>query len=230
MKQRLQKIIASSGISSRRKAEDLIKSKRVKINGSLASLGSLADPESDDIELDGELIFPEEKKYILLNKPEGYVCTMKDTHNRPIINSLINISERIFPIGRLDINTSGLILLTNDGNFSNTVNHPKNKIVKRYIAITKKPINFQICEALQKGFYLNDGFIKVDNAIPVNNNMGIQIDIHIGRNRIVRRMLEHLKNPVVSLKRTNIGNLNLYGLELGRWRTISKDERDKLLP
>ena len=228
MKQRLQKIIASSGISSRRKAEDLIKSKRVKINGSLASLGSLADPESDDIELDGNILTPQTKRYILLNKPLGYICTMQDTHNRKIVSSLIPFKERIYPVGRLDIDTSGLIILTNDGEFSNMITHPKNEIVKRYLVTTYKDINSSQIDKLQSGIYLSDGYAKVNKVIRFQNKKKIQIDIGYGKNRIIRRLMRALGNPVFELKRIKIGHLKLYGLESGEWKTISKDERDRL--
>ena len=228
MKQRLQKIIASSGISSRRKAEDLIKSKRVKINGSLASLGSLADPESDDIELDGNILIPQTKRYILLNKPLGYICTMQDTHNRKIVSSLIPFKERIYPVGRLDIDTSGLIILTNDGEFSNMITHPKNEIVKRYLVTTYKDINSSQIDKLQRGIYLSDGYAKVNKVIRFQNKKKIQIDIGYGKNRIIRRLMRALGNPVFELKRIKIGHLKLYGLESGEWKTISKDERDRL--
>ena len=229
MKQRLQKIISSSGISSRRKAEDLIKSKRVKINGNLATLGSLADPENDHIELDGNIITPQIKRYVLLNKPLGYICTMQDTHDRKIVSSLIPFKERIYPVGRLDIDTSGLIILTNDGEFSNMITHPKNKIIKRYLVTTYKDIDSSQIDKLYRGVYLGDGYAKVHKVIRLQNKKRIQIDIGYGKNRIIRRLMRALGNPVFQLKRIKIGHLKLYGLESGEWKTISKDERDKLL-
>ena len=230
MQQGLEKIIASSGISSRRKAEDLIKNKRVTINGNLASLGSLADPDNDHIELDGNLITPEDKRYVLLNKPLGYICTMQDTHHRKIVSSLIPFKERIYPVGRLDKDTSGLIIMTNDGEFSNMITHPKNKIIKRYLVTTYKDIESSQIDKLNRGIYLSDGYAKVHKVIRLQNKKNIQIDIGYGKNRIIRRLMSALGNPVYQLKRIKIGHLKLYGLESGEWKTISKDERDKLLP
>ena len=229
MRQRLQKVIAAAGVSSRRSAEILIVEKRITVNGEIAHVGMSVDTKTDTIQLDGENIVMQKKQYLLLHKPKGYVTTLRDPDERPLISSLISVPERVFPVGRLDIDTSGLIIMTNDGNFSHLISHPKYKIRKRYSVITDKPVSNRSCERLINGFLLEDGFVNAVKVSSLKNKNGVEIDIHFGKNRIVRRMMKFLGYSIVSLVRTNIGDLNLYGLEVGKWRTISGIERDRMI-
>lgn len=228
---RLQKVLADAGIASRRKAEELIEAGKVTVNGKKAELGQKVDPEFDTISYNGKVVKAESKKvYIMLYKPEGCVCTVKDEFDRPTVMEFVqDVHARIFPVGRLDFNTEGLLLLTNDGDFANTITHPKNKVEKTYFAHVKggKFTDEQI-SMLRRGVKLEDGMtqpakVRLD-TIYNNGTSLVEITITEGRNRQVRRMMEAVGHPVIALKRTKIGSLELGNLPYAKWRHLNPSE------
>ena len=193
---RLQKYLAICGVASRRKAEEIIASGRVCVNGNkITEMGFTVDEEKDTVTLDGEKVRPEERKrYIILNKPKGYITSMSDQFDRPDINALIaDVKERVFPIGRLDYDTEGLLILTNDGDFANAVAHPKKSIDKVYIAKIKGTFNEEIADKLRGGVMV-DGKLTSPAKVEIFKNEGnvseVRVAIHEGRNRQVRKMFE----------------------------------------
>ena len=230
MKQRLHKILASAGVASRRKAEQLIAEGRVQVNGETASVGDFADPETDDIVADGNQVSAEQKRYLLLNKPTGFVTTVSDPHGRPTVMDLVGVRERVYPIGRLDTDTEGLLLLTNDGNFSQRMAHPRFEIEKTYRAELSKPLSAEGEMLLTRGIRLEDGpTAPAKLQIVSNRRRRVDITIHEGRNRIVRRMFESVGSPVIKLRRIRFGSLSLDDVPKGQWRDIKGKEVDELL-
>ncbi|NLM35816.1 MAG: rRNA pseudouridine synthase [Clostridiales bacterium] len=229
MEERLQKFMARCGVASRRKCEELILDGKVKVNNQVISeLGTKINPSMDIVEVAGVLIKPEERKvYIALNKPVGYITSVKDEKNRKTVLDLINVEERIYPIGRLDYNTSGLLLLTNDGDVYNKVIHPRQEINKVYIAIVKGHINNKKMVLFREGIDIG-GYVTAPAKIRIlkkfDNSTKVEITIHEGKNRQVRRMCEKIGNPVIELKRIKIGDIELDGLEQGKWRHLSEKE------
>ncbi|TMW73650.1 pseudouridine synthase [Alteribacter natronophilus] len=232
--ERLQKIIAQAGITSRRKAESLIEQGRVKVNGSVVTeLGAKADPSSDEIEVDGVPVGKEEPVYYLLYKPQAVISSVDDHHGRKTVTDLVETDKRIYPVGRLDYDTSGLILLTNDGEFANMLMHPKFRIHKTYIAKVKGIPSRQKLKTLEKGIELEDGKtaparVKLVRGNSKKENAIVEITIHEGRNRQVRRMLEAIGHPVDKLKREQYGFLTLKGLNAGEYRELKPHEVKKL--
>lgn len=231
--ERIQKIISNSGVTSRRKAEALIKEGRVKVDGVVVTeLGTKVSKKSI-IEVDDVKISTEEKVYYLLNKPRGVVTTTSDEHGRKTIVSLIETNKRIYPVGRLDYDTTGLIILTNDGEFTNNITHPKNKIDKTYVAKINGILTISDIMALKKGINL-DGFktspakVKVRKTDNKNNNSVIEIIIHEGKNHQVKRMFEALGYEVLKLKRERIAFLTLKGLTSGDYRMLTPKEVNQL--
>lgn len=228
---RLNKFISSSGFTSRRKADELIKAGRVTINGKLIiKVGVTIDIDIDDVRIDGEKIKEiKDYVYILLNKPRGYITSVSDEKNRPTVVGLVNIRERIYPIGRLDYDSEGLLLLTNDGGLANKLMHPRYGVEKTYEVRLNKPISDHALDKLRTGIEI-DG--KITSAkvkiLPHSEKKRLSITIHEGRNRQVRRMLEYVGVYVRRLKRVKYGFLNLKGVASGRWRHLSKDEVKKL--
>lgn len=231
---RLQKYMAECGVASRRGAEKLIEQGRVQVNGEIIDfMGFEVDEENDIVELDGSVIKKEAKKYyIMLNKPKNYVTTVSDDLGRPTVMELVrDIKARIYPVGRLDFDTTGLIILTNDGEFANIVTHPKHVINKAYIARIKKPLDEAQLERLRTGIELDGVMTAKAGAENVKNpkhGAEVKITIHEGRNRQVRRMLESVGAEVLSLKRLSIGSLTLGNLPEGKWRHLSDAEINKL--
>ena len=232
---RLQKYIALCGVTSRRKAEELIVEGRVKVNDVITNeLGTVIDPDKDKVKVNDKRIRLEGKKiYIMLNKPVGYVATLKDEKDRRIVTDLIEgVSERIYPVGRLDADTTGLLLLTNDGDFAYKLTHPSNEVVKRYIAIVEgTPTRWEL-EKFSKGLMIDgkptsEAFIKI--AKRYEDESILDISIHEGRNRQVKKMCEAINHPVKKLKRIAIGNLELEALALGNWRHLEKEEVEDLM-
>lgn len=229
MKERLQKYMASCGVASRRKCEEIITSNRVKVNGTIVNeLGFKVDPSKDKVYVDSNLIFLEEKKvYIALNKPEGYVSTVKDERNRKTIMDLVEVEERIFPIGRLDYNTSGLLLMTNDGDIYNKIIHPRKEIDKVYIAIIKGVPSdeeiYKFCNGLDIGDYITSkaNFEVIDK---LEDKSKVRITIHEGKNRQVRRMCDKIGHPVIALKRISVGKISLNNLKRSQWRYLNESE------
>ena len=230
MKQRLHKILASAGIASRRKAEQLIAEGRVQVNGETATVGDFADPDADDIVADGNQVAAEQKRYLLLNKPTGFVTTVSDPHGRPTVMDLVDVRERVYPIGRLDTDTEGLLLLTNDGNFSQRMAHPRFEIEKTYRAELRSPFSEEGEMLLARGIRLEDGPTAPAKLHIISKRLRrVDITIHEGRNRIVRRMFESVGSPVIKLRRIRFGSVNLDDVPKGRWRDLEGREVDALL-
>lgn len=226
--ERLQKYIARCGVASRRKAEELILQGHVKVNGVIIKeLGSKIDPEKDSVTVYNRKIFEKsEHIYIKLYKPEGYVTTVKDQFNRKTVLDLININERIYPIGRLDYNTSGLLLLTDDGDIANKLMHPKYHIYKTYEVDIKGSISQDSINKLKTGVLI-DGYktapAKV-NILKQKEISTVQISIYEGKNRQVRKMFDSIGHNVIKLKRISFGDINLGQLKPGQWTYLTDDE------
>lgn len=229
MLERLQKYMAECGVASRRKCEEIILSGRVRVNNVIVTdMGFKVDREKDIIYLDGQLLKLEEKKvYIALNKPIGYLSTVKDDRGRKTLLDLVKAEERIYPIGRLDYDTSGLIILTNDGEIYNKVIHPRQIVKKKYIAVIQGVPRESEIEKFHSGIDIG-GYITAPAQFRIlkkeKNNCEVEIIIHEGKNRQIRRMCEAINHPVISLKRVAIGNINLHNLKLGSWRYLTDKE------
>lgn len=268
MEERLQKFLANSGVASRRKCEELITQGKVKVNGKVVTeLGTKINPEKDNVEFNGKTItMRKEKMYVLLNKPIGYVTTAKDQFDRDTVMDLVKgINERLVPVGRLDMYTSGAIILTNDGDFVNKVTHPKNEIEKTYNVTVVGIVSEKEIEKLKSGVeikltdreYVQGEDIKNDKKGKVNKNKvkeindkvyktrpakvkilkiddeknlsRLQITIHEGKNREVRKMCEAIGKRVLALHRAKIGNIDVKDLKLGKWRYLSTKEVESLI-
>lgn len=230
MLERLQKIMSESGIASRRKCEELILDKRVKVNGVVVSkLGTKADKEKDRIEIDGKpLLYSEKKIYIMLNKPIGYITTARDQFRRPTVLDLVkDINERVYPVGRLDYDTEGLLILTNDGNLTYTITHPKYNVNKTYRALLSGRTDEKDTEAFRNGVMIED-YVTAPAELKLikysGNNSLVDITIHEGKNRQVRKMCSAIGHPVIKLKRIRIGKIELGELKKGTWRYLTADE------
>ena len=233
MEERLQKYMARCGVASRRKCEEIILSGEVKINDNIVSeLGVKINPEKDTVTYKGNIIKPEENKlYIMLNKPEGYITSVKDEKGRKTILDLVKVEERIYPIGRLDYDSSGLILLTNDGDIYNKIIHPRVNIGKKYIATCRGEFSKEEIKRFENGIDIG-GYITADAKMTLldiekkNNSVNsvVEIIIHEGKNRQIRRMCEALGHEVLSLKRVEVGNIKLGYLKKGQWRDLTEEE------
>lgn len=228
--ERLQKRIANSGYTSRRKAETLISEGKVKVNGTtVTELGTKVKP-SDTIEVEGIKIELEDKIYILFHKPTQVITSVSDDRGRTVVTDYFkDIEARIYPVGRLDYDTSGLLLLTNDGEFTNLMTHPRYHIKKKYVAKLKGYLMREEVKALEKGIELEDGFtqpaqVKVKNQDKDKNTTLVEITISEGRNRQVRRMFEHFGHQVSKLTRIQFGPLDLKGLNAGEGRVLTPHE------
>ncbi len=236
MEERLQKYLANCGIASRRKCEELILQGKVSVNGKVVTeLGTKINPQKDKIEFNGKTVKNEENKiYILLNKPIGYVTTVKEQFGRDKVTDLVKVKERLVPVGRLDMYTSGAIILTNDGDFVYKVTHPKNEVTKTYTVTLKGQVSNEEIEKLRSGVILDDGFItspaKVKKIMEdkESNKTRLEIVIHEGKNREVRRMCEAIDKKVLALHRSKIGKITLEGLTIGKWRHLTENEVNSL--
>lgn len=228
--ERLQKVMAEAGVASRRKSEEYILDGRVKVNGVIVKELGTKVSEDDYIEVDDKPIRQERKVYILMNKPRNCVTTVSDDRNRPTVMDFIkDIHARIYPVGRLDFDTTGALILTNDGKLTNLLTHPSSEVNKTYIATCKGVANDEDLEPLRKGIPLDD--VKTSPAqveiLKINeekNTSIIKIIIHEGRNREVKRMMEYVGYDVIKLNREAIGNLNTKGLYQGQYRRLTKEE------
>lgn len=221
---RINKYIASCGVCSRRKAEEYVLSGRVKVNDIIIKDLAYKVKEEDIIKIDDNIINKEEKKvYIMLNKPKGYVTTSHEQFGRKSVLDLIDEDVRVYPIGRLDMYTEGLLLLTNDGDFANKVMHPKNKIAKKYIVTSKEKITQNQKELLESGVNIGD-YITRPAKVNILTNNQFEIIISEGKNRQVRRMCEAVRVNLTNLKRIQIGNINLGNLQTGKYRYLSDEE------
>jgi 23S rRNA pseudouridine2605 synthase len=235
MQERLQKLISQAGIASRRAAEELILAGRVTVNGAVVTeLGSKADPAVDRIAVDGKPVRPAETLlYILLNKPAGFMTTLDDPEGRQVVTDLLpEIRERVYPVGRLDYNTEGLLLLTNDGDWANRLMHPRHEIEKEYHVRVRGKVHQSQMDQLKNGVEL-DGRptapAKVQLIKDGEQNDWLSITIHEGRNRQVRRMCEAVSLSVVRLKRVRYGSLEMRGLRPGQYRLLTEAEARALL-
>jgi 23S rRNA pseudouridine2605 synthase len=221
-------------VASRRRAEEYIREGRVKVNGQVVNEMGVVVTANDNIEVDGKPIKLESKKvYILLHKPKGYITSVSDPKGRKTVIDLIDgIEERIYPVGRLDYDSSGLLFLTNDGQFANFLMHPKHEILKTYIVTVKGKPSENAIQSLRKG-------IKIENYITApayvnvlsiyENKTKLEITIHEGRNRQVRKMCEKIGNPVIRLKRVAYGGVQLGNLKPGEWRYLTESEKKRLM-
>ncbi|MNX23447.1 Ribosomal large subunit pseudouridine synthase B [compost metagenome] len=226
---RLNRYISNAGICSRRKADELIAAGVVSVNGEVVSeLGHKIDPANDQVRYNGELLKREKKIYVVLNKPKDYITTTDDPQERRTVMQLVEKAsrERIYPVGRLDRNTTGLLLMTNDGDLADKLSHPRNGITKIYNVELNKSLSQGDMNKIQFGLELEDGIIKPDSVSYVTggSKREIGIQIHSGKNRIVRRIFEHLGYDVVKLDRVVYGNLTKKDLPRGRWRYLEEHE------
>jgi 23S rRNA pseudouridine2605 synthase len=227
--ERLQKLLAQAGIASRRHAEEMIKAGRVAVNGTVVKeLGVKADPATDTIAVDGKAVTVHTaKSYFLLNKPMGYLSTCYDPQGRKTVLELVPYAPGLHPVGRLDKDTSGLLILTNDGDFTEALTHPRHGISKTYLAEVKGRPNAQAIETLRKGVKLEGGMTlpaKVELLDRRKDTTVVLITIREGRNRQVRRMAEAVGHPVVKLERVAIGDMDAQGLPPGQFRALGADE------
>lgn len=240
MEERLQKVLANAGVASRRKCEELILDGKVKVNGKIVTeLGTKVDAEKDKIEYNGKQINKVDKYvYILLNKPIGFVTTMNDQFKRDTVMDLVKVKERVVPVGRLDMYTSGAILLSNDGDFVNKVTHPKHEVEKTYNVTVAGVISNEDVEKLRKGVVIDDGGIpyttkeakvKILHIDQDKNISRLQITIHEGKNREVRKMCEAIGKKVIALHRAKIGDISVKDIPLGKWRYLKNYEIKKLI-
>lgn len=228
MRQRVQKILADVGVGSRRACEKLIVEGRVKVNGVRIKLGDQADPAWDAVTLDEQRIHGEERKtYILLNKPRGYVTTVSEPFGMRTVMELVSTKERIYPVGRLDKDSDGLLLLTNDGMIANRLTHPRYGVAKRYHVRADREVRATDTQRLLHGVRIEGRVVRITWLYRINNRE-IVIEIHEGRKHIVRKLFEMLGYNVTRLTRTSFGPLVLRGLVAGQWRHLTKDEK-KLL-
>lgn len=236
MEERLQKYLAECGIASRRKCEEYITQGKVQVNGkTITELGVKVNPEKDKITFEGKNVKQEERKvYILLNKPIGYVTTSDEQFGRDKVLDLVKVRERVVPVGRLDMYTSGALILTNDGDFVYRVTHPKHEITKTYTVTVKGIIKNEEVEQLRKGVKIDDyttrpakvKILKTDEEKDISR---LEITIHEGKNRQVRRMCESVGRRVIALHRSKIGNIGVKDIELGKWRYLKDFEVKTLI-
>ncbi|MEO9805446.1 MAG: pseudouridine synthase [Reichenbachiella sp.] len=224
---RLNKFISNAGICSRRDADLLIVEGKIKINDNVVTeLGTKVE-HGDVVKFNGKVIKPQNYAYILINKPKDYITTMEDPENRKTVMQLIKgaSESRIYPVGRLDRNTTGLLLFTNDGDLSQKLTHPSYQIKKIYQVELDKPLTAYHFEQISQGITLEDGDVKVDEiAILSSDKKSIGVQVHVGKNRIVRRIFEHFEYEVIKLDRTMYGPLTKKDLPKGKWRNLTDRE------
>lgn len=229
---RLNKYIAESGIASRRKAEELIEQGRVSINGKvITKLATIVDPENDTVAVDGEKLKQQKKLYFLLNKPKGVITTTKDEKGRKSVTDLIQTKEKIFPVGRLDYNTTGVLLITNDGDFTNKVLHPKNKIERTYKAKLDSDLSDEHIQILSKGIQLDDRksrFTKIEFD-KISSRKVVLVTTVEGRNHFVKRMFLTLGYTVKELERISFGNFTCNGIPKGNYVQLAQKDINKFL-
>lgn len=231
--ERLQKVLARAGVASRRKCEELIVAGRVKVNGeTVSTLGSKVDPECDLIEVDGKPIaLPRQHTYLMLNKPVGYICTVRDPQGRPTIMDLIPQEKRLYPVGRLDTDSEGLVLLTDDGDLTQRLTHPSQEHEKEYLALVEGHPAPHTLQRLREGVALDDGLTwPADVRVLGRESEGtwLRFVIHEGRKRQLRRMCQAVGHPVRRLIRIRIGPLRLGELPAGQYRLLTKEESSLL--
>jgi 23S rRNA pseudouridine2605 synthase len=230
--ERLQKALAAAGLGSRRRCEEIIESGRVEVNGRTAALGDRVDMQRDRVCVDGIPIELEvEKRYFLLNKPPGYITTVKDTRRRPTVMDLLHVEERLFPVGRLDRDTRGLLLITNDGYLAHRLLHPSRGVEKTYVVRASGQLSARGLSRLRKGIHLEEGTTapaRVKVLAQDAEGCLLEVTIHEGRKRQVRRMCAAVGLEVADLIRTRFGPLDLKGVEEGSYRPLSGEELREL--
>ena len=234
---RLQKYLAECGIASRRKCELLIEEGKIKVNSKVAVIGTKINPEKDIVEYDGKIIKESKKKhtYILLNKPIGVVTTADDQFGRETVLDLVKVSERIVPVGRLDMYTSGALILTDDGDFIYKVTHPKHEIDKTYTVTVIGIVENDEVEKLRNGVVIDEVYttkpakVKILKTDKETNKSRLEITIHEGKNRQVRKMCEAVGRKVIALHRSRIGNIGVKDLKIGTWRYLTDKEIKDIL-
>ena len=236
--ERLQKYLANSGIASRRKAEEYILAGKVKVNGQIVTeLGTKVNPDKDIIEFEGKRVNNDIKKvYVLLNKPIDYVTTVKDQFNRNTVVDLVkNAGNNLLPVGRLDMYTSGALILTNDGDFIFHVTHPKHEVEKTYTVTLRGKVTNEDVENLRQGVIIDEEYktkpakVRIMKIDEEKNLSRLEIVIHEGKNRQVRKMCEAIGKKVIALHRSKIGNIDVKDLKIGQWRYLTKREVDMLM-
>lgn len=230
--ERLQKVIAQAGICSRRKAEELVKDGKVKVNNEVATLGMQVE-SSDTITVCGKLIRKEEKVYFLLNKPRGVICTASDDKNRKTVVDLIKTDKRIYPVGRLDYDTTGALILTNDGELANVLMHPKNGITKVYYVKMEGKLLGDEIHTLERGIVVDNKTLKPDKIkfrkYDASTNVTYaSVILHEGHNHEIKKLFEYINNPVIKLKRESIAFLDILSLKSGEYRMLNPKEVQKL--
>ena len=232
MPDRLQKVMAAAGIASRRASEVLISAGRVTINGRVAELGDRVDPDVDVVEVDGDRVIVDTTlHYLMLNKPRGVVSTTHDPEGRPTVMDLVNLEERLYPVGRLDQDTEGLLLLTNDGELANRLLHPSFEVERTYLALVPGPVRRETLRRLAEGVELDDGMARPRRVRVAEEHRGkalLEIVMTEGRKREVRRMLAAVGAPVERLARVAFGGVELGDLRQGKWRFLDRPEIARL--
>ncbi len=231
---RLQKLLAAAGVGSRRACENLITAGRVEVDGHLVTeLGVRIDPQKQTVNVDGSRVTLDESRvYLAFNKPLGVVSTMSDDLDRPCVGDYVsNRKERLFHVGRLDVDTEGLLLLTNDGELAHRLQHPSYGVLKTYLAQIPGPVPRELGRTLREGIELPDGPVKVDSFKLVDSAPGralVELQLHEGRKHVVRRLLEAVGHPVITLVRTDVGPIRLGDLRSGRMRALNQPEIGQL--
>ncbi len=227
---RLQKVLAAAGLGSRRRCEELMVAGRVSVNGEVVTqMGVRVDAARDVIRVDGKRVPPaSDHAYLVANKPRGVVSSMADEKGRPDLRTLLTgRPERLFHVGRLDTDTSGLLILTNDGDIAHRLAHPSFEVTKSYVALVQGTVDDAVGKQLRSGIELDDGSAAVDRFRVLDRSAGrslVELDLHMGRNRIVRRMLDHVGHPVLELTRTTFGPIRLGDLKSGAVRELTNSE------
>lgn len=224
VRQRVQKALAAAGVASRRVCEDMIADGRILVNGQVATLGDKVDPEIDELRVDGAVVsIDRSRRTVLLNKPVGVISTADDTHGRPTVVELVAAEERLYPIGRLDADSEGLILLTNDGGLTQRLTHPSYGVEKEYLVSVEGTLRPGDLRTFREGVDLDDGVTSTAKVSQISPGL-LRIVIHEGRNRQIRRMCEAVGHPVTRLVRTRIGPLTDSSLQPGEWRDLERAE------
>jgi 23S rRNA pseudouridine2605 synthase len=231
---RLNKYIAAAGVCGRRAADELTVNGAVKINGNVVKTPGVDVSDKDVVEVNGRVVEPAKHSvYLLLNKPKGYITTLNDEHGRPTVMEFVSgIEERVFPVGRLDADTTGLLIMTNDGEFAQAVSHPGREVGKTYRARVEGILSKEKLARLRRGVEIDGRATAPAEVTLVRQSAGaavVDIRLHEGRNRQVRKMFAAVGNKVIDLKRTAIGDVGLGGLKPGHWRKLSKAEIDRLI-
>lgn len=229
MEERIQKILSNLGVCARRRAEQLIKAKKVTINGVVAELGQKADPELDFILVSGKRIRPQRKIYLMFNKPAGYICSLKDEGYKKSIMKFIKIPDRVYPVGRLDFDTEGLLFLTNDGDFANHIMHPRYNVEKTYVVRVDKDFRPDYFKQLEKGVFVEDHTATAKGRYLVDEDPRvIELTIHEGKKHIVKNLMKILGYKVEYLARVRIGKVYLGELRKGKYRNLNNKELELL--